>query len=316
MKRALLFAALAPALFACGKPTAEAKPAGQPAAAAPAAPAASTISWAAVDSALGRTGAEQPGGVHRYAMPRADLKVMSRGVAIRPGFALGSYLVFLPTGGNDAVMMGDLVLTESERDAVIGKLQQGGIDPTASHKHLIDETPRVWWTHVHAHGDAVAAARAVRAALALSATPPAAPAPAAAPEKMSIDTAQVDQALGQKGRANGGIYQVNVARAEKIHSGGVELPPSMGLTTALNFQPTGGGKAAVNGDFVLIGSEVNGVIRALEENGIQVVELHNHLLDEEPRLFFVHFWANDDAVKLARGLRAALDRTNSVRSGG
>jgi hypothetical protein len=318
MKRAIVVSAFVLLLQACSKPTAEARAAEQPAAATPPspAPAAPTIDWAAVDGALGYKGAEQPAGVHRYGMPRSDLKVTSHGVAIRPGFALGSYLVFLPTGGNDAVVMGDLVLAEAERDAVIAKLEQGGVEVTASHKHLLDETPRVWWTHVHGHGDAVTVARAIKAALALTATPPAATAPAPAPPKMSIDTAQIDRVLGQKGKSNGGIYQISVARAEKIHAGGVELPPSMGLTTAINFQPGAGGKAAVNGDFVMLGSEVNPVLRALEENGISIVELHNHLLDEEPRLFFMHFWGNDDAVKLARGLRAALDKTNSVKAGG
>ena len=322
MKRALLLCALLPAGFACSRPAAEARPADPSAAAKPsdaaAAGPAPTLRWAAVDSALGRAGAEQPGGVHRYTFPRSDLKVTSRGVAIRPGFALGTYLVFLPVGGDDAIVMGDLVLTETERDAVLAKLQQGGVAQTATHKHLIDETPRVWWTHVHARGEAVGLARAIRSALASSATPlgPPPSAPTGAPEKLSIDTAGVDEALGQKGRANGGIYQVSVPRVEKIHMDGVELPPSMGLTTALNFQPTGGGKAAINGDFVMVGSEVDGVLKALEQNGIQGVELHNHLLDEDPRLFFVHFWANDDAVKLARGLRAALDRTGVVRPGG
>jgi len=87
----------------------------------------------------------------------------------------------------------------------------------------------------------------------------------------------------------------------------------MGLSTAINFQPTGGGRAAINGDFVMTADEVDRVIAALRENGIRVVALHNHLTDEEPRLFFMHFWAEDDAVGLARGLRAALDQTNSAR---
>jgi hypothetical protein len=278
-------------------------------------PAAPAIEWAAVDSAMGRSGTDQPGGVRRYAFPRSDLKVTARGVAIRAGFALGTYLVFLPTGGDDAMVMGDLVLTEAERDSVLARLQQGGIEQTASHKHLIDESPRIWWTHVHAHGNPVAIARAIRAGLAVSATPLGPVAAPAVAEPMSIDTAQIDLVLGQTGRANGGIYQVSVPRAETVRSGGVELPPSMGMATAINFQPTGSGRAAINGDFVMTRDEVNPVIRALEENGIAVVELHNHLLDEEPRLFFLHFWANADAVTLARGLRAALDKTNSVRTG-
>jgi hypothetical protein len=316
IRHSILALVVPPLFFACARPDADARPADAPADSPAAAPAQVTIDWAAVDTAMGRAGADQPGGVRRYGLPRSDLRVTSQGVTIRPALSLGGYLVFLPTGGSGAVAMGDLVLTEAERSAVLARLQQGGVEQTASHKHLLDETPPIWWTHVHAHGDPVAIARAVRDALSLSATPPAAPQPAAAPERMAIDTAQIDQIMGQAGRANGGVYQVNVARAETIRSAGVTLPPSMGLASVFNFQPTGNGRAALNGDFVMVASEVNPVIRALGENGIGVVELHHHLLDEEPRLFFLHFWANDDALKLARGLRAALDRTNSARAGG
>jgi hypothetical protein len=166
--------------------------------------------------------------------------------------------------------------------------------------------------HVHAHGDPVKIGQTIRSAIAVTKVPPPAPA-AATTGTFGFDTTQVAQALGYTGRVNGGVYQVSVPRAETIRDGQFEVPPSMGLGTAINFQPTSGGKAAISGDFVMIGAEVNGVIRALRENGIEVVSLHNHMLTEEPRLFFMHFWANDDAVKLARGLRAALDKTNSKR---
>jgi hypothetical protein len=169
--------------------------------------------------------------------------------------------------------------------------------------------------HIHGHGDPIRIAETVRAAVALTKTPPAAPAPAPSTEPFGIDTAQVARALGHAGRVNGGVYQVSVPRAETIRDGDFEVPPTMGLGTAINFQPTGGGKAAITGDFVMIGSEVNAVIRTLRENGIEVTSLHNHLLNEQPRLFFMHFWANDDAMKLARGLRAALEKTNSRKSG-
>ena len=106
------------------------------------------------------------------------------------------------------------------------------------------------------------------------------------------------------------MYQVGVPRAETITADGVEVPPSMGLATAINFQPTGGGKAAITGDFVLIGDEVNPVIRALRDNGIAITALHSHMLSDSPHLYFMHYWANDDALKLARGLRAALDKMN------
>jgi hypothetical protein len=269
------------------------------------------IDWTRVDSALGRKGAMQPGDVYRYGMPRSDLRVTAAGVTIRPAFALGSWIAFRAHEGG-AVAMGDLVLTEDELGPVIARLQAGGVEQTAIHHHIIRESPRVLYMHVHGHGDPVVIATTVREALALTGTPPQSPAPAASTsEPFGIDTTAITAALGRAGRINGGVLQVNVPRAETIRSGGLEVPPSMGLSTAINFQPTGNGKAAITGDFVLLGTEVNQVVRTLGEQGIEVTSLHSHLLDEEPRLFFMHFWANADAVTLARGLKAALDRTNS-----
>jgi hypothetical protein len=266
--------------------------------------------WAAVDSALGRQGTMQDGGVRRYSMPRSDMQVTAGGVLLRPAFALGSWLALKPVA-HGVVAMGDLVLGEEELNPVLSALQAGGVEQTAIHHHVMRESPRVLYVHVHGHGDAVALARAVRAALARTGTPAASPAGAA--PALDLDTAAVRGALGYAGRANGGVYQVSVARAETIRDAGEEIPASMGLATAMNFQPTGAGRAAITGDFVMTAAEVNPVVKTLREHGIEVTSLHNHLLADEPRLFFAHFWAHDDAVKLARGLRAALDRTNSRR---
>ena len=271
-----------------------------------------TIDWKAVETAMGRSGAEQPGGVYRFSLPRGDMQVTAAGVRVRPALALGSWVAF-KAHGNAAMAMGDLVLAEDELNPVLSRLQQGGVEQTAIHHHITRESPRVLYVHIHAHGDAVKIAETVRQAVALTKTPPPAPPAAASAEPFGIDTAQVARTLGHSGRVNGGVYQVNVPRAETIREGDFDVPPSMGLGTAMNFQPTGGGKAAITGDFVMIASEVNPVIRALRESGIEVTSLHNHLLTDEPRLFFMHFWANDDALKLARGLRAALDKTNSRR---
>lgn len=268
--------------------------------------------WKPVEDALGRKGSLQPGDVYKFGMPRSDLKVRVDGTPIKAGLALGSWLAFKRVG-NNAMVMGDLVLTEAEVEPVMMKLQQEGIEQTALHNHLLNESPRVMYMHVEGHGVAVKLATALKDALALTKTPTASPASPAQPPSLGFDTAQIDQALGREGKNNNGIYQFSVARAEKINDMGTEIPPSMGTATAINFQPTGNGKAAITGDFVLIGTEVNPVIVALRENGIIVTAIHSHMLTEEPRLFFMHFWANDDAVKLARGLRAALDKTNSVR---
>jgi biotin operon repressor len=266
--------------------------------------------WKPVEDALGRTGKVQSDGPLKFALPRKDLKVTVDGIPIKPGLALGSWAAFSSSGDN-AMVMGDLVLTEDEVGPVMTKLQQGGIDVTALHNHVLHELPRVMYMHIAGRGNAVKLAQAIRDAVAATGT--LAESPAAAAQKIDLDTDKVDEALGRKGKDNGGIYQFGVPRAETIRDHGMEIPASMGISTAINFQPTGNGRAAITGDFVLLGSEVNSVIAALRENGIQVTALHSHMLTEEPRLFFMHFWANDDAVKLAHGLRAALDKTNSKK---
>jgi len=263
--------------------------------------------WSAVEQALGRPGAAQPDSVLRFSFPRSDLRVTVDGVQLRPALALGSWLAFRRVDGG-AMAMGDLVLTDDEVAPVMTRLQQGGVAQTAVHNHLLRKSPRVVYMHVEAHGDPVRIAETVRAALALSHTPLGPPAPAATAAPIDLDTGAVARALGRSGRVNGGVYQVSVPRAETVREGGHVVPPAMGVATAINFQPTGAGRAAITGDFVMTAAEVNPVIRALRDHGIEVTALHSHLLGEEPRLYFMHFWANDDAVRLARGLRAALSR--------
>ncbi|HEY0379946.1 MAG TPA: DUF1259 domain-containing protein [Pyrinomonadaceae bacterium] len=270
--------------------------------------------WKAVEQALGKAGSIQPGDVYKVSLPRSDLQVTAGGVQLKPALALGSWVAFKKSGGMTMVM-GDLVLTEDEVTPVMTKLQEGGVEQTALHNHVLHENPRVMYMHISATGDAVKIAKAIHDALSLTKTPFAAPAGGGGQtQDLGINTKQLDQTLGHGGKANGGVYQFSVPRAEAISENGMEVPPAMGLATAINFQPTGGGRAAITGDFVLIASEVNPVIRVLRENGIEVTALHSHMLDEAPRLFFMHFWANDDAQKLARGLRAALDKMNIVKS--
>ncbi|MBB5629154.1 DUF1259 domain-containing protein [Sphaerisporangium krabiense] len=262
--------------------------------------------WEGVARALGRAGKlSSDKKVYRVSFPRSDLKVTSYGVSIEPGLALGGYAAFTRHSGGDVLMMGDLVVTEPESQKVTDVLQRQGIQQTALHKHLLSHQPEVWWTHVHASGpDAVAIARSIRAALDVTATPPP---PAAAPKPaLRLDTAAIDQAMGTKGTNDGGIYKFTFKRTKPVTEHGRVIPPGMGVTTAINFQPTGGGKAAVNGDFAMVADEVQRVIRALRRGGIDIVEIHNHALHDEPRLFYMHFWADDDAVKLARTLRQAV----------
>jgi hypothetical protein len=272
--------------------------------------------WQAqVGATLGKTGATAPGGIYRVGLPRTDLKVTLDGVELKPGFALGSWLAF-ETMGDQGMVMGDLVLTMDEVAPVMTKLAAGGIEVTALHNHLLRNQPFTMYMHVQGNGDPVKLAAVLHAALAETKTPlTAAPAaPATAPPPIDLDTAALDQTLGAKGTNNGGIYQFSIPRAEPIKDGNMDVPPPMGSANAINFQPTGGGKAAITGDFVLIAKEVNPVLKALREHGIEVTALHNHMLDDQPHLYFMHFWANDDARKLAEGLKAALAQINIVKS--
>ena len=273
------------------------------------------VSWPAVAQALGKSGTELPGGVYRVGLARTDLHVTMDGVPLLPAFALGSWLAFKTTG-SQAMVMGDLVLTGTEVASVMSRLAAGGIEVTALHNHLLRGSPMTFYMHVLGHGDPVKLAEALHAGLIESGTPlgvppiGAAPVAAAAPPTIELDTAMIDRTLGAKGKINGGVYQVSLPRAETVVDGGMDVPASMGSAEAINFQPSGGGKAAITGDFVLTAAEVNPVLRVLREHGIEITALHNHMLDDQPRLFFMHFWANDDTVKLATGLRAALDKIN------
>ncbi len=262
-----------------------------------------------VSTVIGKTGTEMSGGVYRIGLPRSDLKVTLDGVMLKPALALGSWLAFVGHGQNQVMVMGDLVLTDTEVNPIMAKLIAGGIEITALHNHLLRNTPHTMYMHIAGHGDPAQLAKTVHDALALSGTPLSV-APAAnpaAPETLDLDTAALDRLLGHKGKVGGGVYAFGIPRAETPRDGGMALPPAMGAAIAINFQPTGRGKAAITGDFVLTAAEVNPVLKTLRENGIEVTALHNHMLDDEPRLFFMHFWANDDAQKLARGLAAALD---------
>jgi biotin operon repressor len=271
--------------------------------------------WQKVDEAIGRKPAAISGDVHRYGFPRSDLSVTLDGVSIKPALALGGWVAFKGMG-SQAMIMGDLVLLETEIKPVMTKLVEGGLDITAVHNHLLRANPPTFYMHVGGHGDPAKMAAAIRAALTESKTPLAPPSPPSAAPAIDLDTAQLDQIIGVKGQANGGVYQFAVPRRDPATENGMTLAPAgpLGLATGIGFQPTANGKAAITGDFVVTADEVNPVIRALRANGIEVTALHSHMLDEQPRLYFMHFWANDDAIKLAKGLRAALDKMANAKS--
>ncbi len=273
------------------------------------------VDWKKVDEAMGRSAAVS-GDVHRYGFPRSDLQVTLDGVTIRPALALGGWAAFKPAHGG-AMVMGDLVLLDTEINPVMARLIENGLEITAVHNHVLRASPATFYMHVGGHGDPVKMAQAIHSALGQSKTPLATPAAPATPAPaIDLDTTQLDAIIGGKGQANGGVYQFAVPRRDPVSESGVQLTPPgpMGIASAINFQPTGGGRAAITGDFVLAADEVNPVIKALRSNGIEVTAVHSHMLNEQPRLFFMHFWANDDALKLAHGLRTALDKTASAKS--
>ena len=274
--------------------------------------AAADTDWSKVDQALGKKGAEQPGGVHKFSFPRSDLKIVVDGVEIKPALALGSWVAFQPAG-SDAMCMGDLVLTDTEISAVMKRLVDDGIEISAVHNHLLRTSQPVLYMHIAGHGEPVKLAETIHAALALSKTPLTQSPPAPAAASPAFDTASIDAALGFKGTANGEVYQFSIPRAEAITEAGMSIPPSMGTAIGINFQATSAGKVATTGDFVLLGKEVNPVVKALRDHGIEVTALHSHMIDDSPHLYFMHFWANDDVKKVAQGLRAALDLANIKR---
>jgi hypothetical protein len=268
---------------------------------------AAEIDWNKVDAALGKT-ATVSGEVHRYGIPRSDLHVTLDGVAIKPALALGGWVAFAPMHG-EAMVMGDLVLLESEITPVMTKLLDGGLEITAIHNHILRASPATFYMHVGGHGDPEKMATVIRSALSASKTPFDAPTTAGPAPAVDLDTAKLDEIMGVKGTAVGGVYQFGVPRRDPAMEMGMKVTGPLGGANAINFQPTGSGKAAITGDFLVMGNEVNPLIRALRAGDIEVTAIHSHMLDEQPRMFFIHFWANDDALKLARNVRTALETT-------
>lgn len=282
---------------------------------APARPAAAQtapLDTAAIDRAIGKTG-QSSGGVYKVTFPRSDLHVTVEGLAIRPGLALTGWAAFKAVDA-EAVTHGDLALTETEVNPVVGKLRAEQIDVTAIHNHLLGESPRVMYVHFWGRGPASRLAASLKAALALTATPMA-DAPGASANQDVPGADQIQQTLGLKGVVKGGVLGLSKPRPEPITMMGVTLPPAMGMATSVNIQAAEPGKVASTGDFVLTGDEVNHVISALRTHGIEVTALHNHMINGSPELYFMHFWAHDTPERVAAGLKAGLDAMGQKASG-
>jgi hypothetical protein len=266
----------------------------------------------AIEQTLGRPG-QKVGDVYKVGFPRTDLHVTVHGVAIKPGLALGSWAAFTGTDEH-AMVMGDLVLLEDEVNPVMEKLRGADFEITAVHNHLLDETPRVMYMHYMGHGGAGKLAASLREALAVSKTPLGSPAAATAEEAPPPSWVKtVEESLGRKGALKAGVLSYGVPRADSITMGGTIITPAAGVAEAINFQAAdaANGSVATTGDFVLTAEEVNPVISALKAHGIRVTALHSHMLTEEPRLFFMHFWAVGPPQSVADGIKAALEKVRT-----
>jgi hypothetical protein len=259
---------------------------------------------AKIDQALGRSG-QLIGDVYRVGFPRTDLHVSVHGLAIKPGLALGSWAAFTGTEG-DAMVMGDLVLLEGELNPVMEKLRSAGFEISAVHNHLIEETPHIMYMHYMGHGTASQLAASLRTALATSKTPlekPAASVEEAAPPAW---VKGLEDSVGRKGTFKGGVLSFGVPRADMITIAGVGIAPAAGMAESINFQGADSGNVATTGDFVLTADEVNAVVSELEAHHILVTALHSHMLTEQPRLFFMHFWGLGSPESVGAGIAAAL----------
>jgi hypothetical protein len=265
---------------------------------------------AAITAALGRPGTVMPGGVYRVGLPRADLDVSLDGVRLRPGFALGSYAAFEALPGKTLVV-GDLCLLESEIEPVMTQFRKDGIEVTALHNHLRNESPHVMFMHFMGVGDAVALAQSLRRALEPTGTPISPAAPPTVAETLSF-VDDVQKGLGRQGTVSGGVLSFGVPRADKVTVRGMPVTAGMGVTNALNVQDAGGGRVATTGDFALIASEVDPTVAALRAHGFEVTAMHQHMIGDDPTLYYVHFWRVGAPADVASGLRDALTHVHTA----
>ena len=257
-----------------------------------------------IAKAMGKEG-DLTGEMYRVSFPRSDLTVKVGNVVIKPALALMSWAAFVKSGST-AISYGDLVLLDDEINPVISKLEERGIELSALHNHLLHEDPRIMYIHFVGRGNEVEMAKGIREALALTKSPLVST--PASPEAKPELAKEIERIIGYEGSMGGGVFHITVSSNDvHVHAMDAAIPGSMGMNTPLNFQ-FDGKNAAINGDFMLLPAELNLVVKVLRANGIEVASVHNHMLDDEPRLIFMHFWAYGDAVDLAKGLKAALMR--------
>jgi hypothetical protein len=259
--------------------------------------------WTAVENALGRAG-RFSAGVYKVSFPRTDLHVSIGKTRLEPSAALGTWMAFRHAG-NVVVADGDLVVTSDELGPVTSALIQSGLEVSAIHNHLAGERPVVYYVHFFFHGELARALEGIKSALAATGTPTGKVSPKQ-PQGLPYDRAGIEKVLGVEGSLNGVVLGFSFPRKHPIHMHGQELAPAMGMATAINFQPSPLGVAAT-GDFVLRENEVAKVVKQLRQDEVLLTALHNHLLDDEPRLAFLHFWVEGEPKMVAEKLKRALD---------
>jgi hypothetical protein len=261
-----------------------------------------------VENILGAAGQMQEGAfIVRF--PRNDIKVTIDGEPMPTALGFVSWTAWKNIG-KEAMVMGDFVLLEKEINPVISALAEADIHVTALHNHFVGEQPRVMFMHIHGMGPAKTLARGVRNALDKTATPKPSPASSTSQPALALDKKHIEQIMGCQGWAGGGVFKITVGRPG-VKTDGVEATSSMGLNSWAAFVGTEE-RAHVAGDVAMTATEVNKVIRALRAGGIDVVAVHNHMLDEEPRIFFLHYWGTGPIDKLAQTVRAAFDQAKGL----
>jgi LysM repeat protein len=260
-------------------------------------------SWVQINRIFGKEGIEIDN-VLKFTFPRYDLKVNIGPIVLEPELALTSWSAFHQMESH-SMMMGDLVLQENEVYPVISKLKEVGLEVTALHNHLLWETPRIMYLHVEGIGHLINLADGVKSALALTSTPLF---DIRSRYQIPFDWTTVEAIIGQKGQKQGRVLMLSIPRHKPVFENGMEIPPAMGLNHVINIQAERK-NVATTGDFVLLAKQVNPVVRVLTENNITVTAVHNHMLKESPRLFFLHFWGLDEPNVIASGLRRALKQT-------
>jgi hypothetical protein len=250
---------------------------------------------------------------HRVTFPRNDLKPTIEGRAYGPFMGFTSWAAFTSAGANEVMVMGDFVLTEDEVNPVMSVALEGGLEVTALHNHFFFVEPRVMFMHIGGHGGVDKLAPVVQQMAARITEIRANAAPAAkfsgssVPETNAISGPPLEAIFGGvKGEANNGMFKVTIGRKATMH--GATVSKQMGVNTWAAFAGSDNA-ASVDGDFVVTAAELQPVLRSLRKSGINIVAIHSHMTEEQPRYIFLHYWGKGAAAELAKSVRAALDLT-------